>query len=131
MEEHKRSRVCLRSFRQYHCQYETFQVLYCGCCERDVCDREPHLQLRFLVLTLDLLPAYRFDTNLRVPNGVFQTVFFRFLTLAGDRGKPLQREKACLKTPVFSSILVPSALADPDQPLNTQLRKTPFRKHRL
>ena len=23
---------------------------------------------------------------LRVPNGVFQTVFFRFLTLAGDRG---------------------------------------------
>ena len=26
---------------------------------------------------------------------------------------------------------MPSALADPDHPLNTPLRKTPFRKHRL
>ena len=29
------------------------------------------------------------------------------------------------------SILVPSAVADPDQPLNAPLWKTPFRKHRL
>ena len=59
--------------------------------------------------------------SLRVPNDVFQTVFIRFLTSACDRGKPLQRDKACLKTPAFSSILVPSALADADQPLNTPL----------
>ena len=31
--------------------------------------------------------------NLRVPNGVFQTVFFRFLTLACERGEPSQRDK--------------------------------------
>ena len=53
---------------------------------------------------------------------VFQTVFFRFLTSACDRGKPLQTDKACLKTPAFSSILVPSALVDLDQPLNMYLR---------
>ena len=35
------------------------------------------------------------------------------------------------ETPVFSCILVPSALADPDHPLHTPLPKTPFRKHRL
>ena len=48
---------------------------------------------------------------LRVPNGVFQTVFFGLLTSAWDRGKSLQRDEECLKTPVFSSILVPSAVA--------------------
>ena len=69
--------------------------------------------------------------NLRVPNGVFQMVFFRFLTSACDRGKPLQMDKECLKTPVFLSILVPSALGDADHPLNARLWKTPFRKHRL
>ena len=69
--------------------------------------------------------------SLRVPNGAFQTVFFRFLTSACDRGKPLQRHEECLKTPVFLSILVPSALGDPDHPLNARLWKTPFRKHRL
>ena len=37
----------------------------------------------------------------RVPNGVFQMVFFRFLTSPCDRRKPLQRDKTCLKTPVF------------------------------
>ena len=37
----------------------------------------------------------------RVPNGVFQTVFFRFLTSAYSRGKPFQRDKECLKTPVL------------------------------
>ena len=31
----------------------------------------------------------------------FQTVFFRSLTSAGDRGKLVQRDKDCLKTPVF------------------------------
>ena len=67
----------------------------------------------------------------RVPNGVFQTVFFRFLTWACNRGNPHQRNRKCRKTPLFSSILVPSALAGPDHPLNTPFRKTPFRKHRL
>ena len=73
------------------------------------------------------------STNLGVPNGVFQTVFFRFLTSACDRCKLFQRDKECPQTPVFSGILVPSALADPDpdHPLNTPLWKTPFRKHRL
>ena len=74
---------------------------------------------------------FRFRFLLRAPNGVFQTVFFWFLTSAQNRGKPLQRDKECLKTPVFSSMLVPSALADPDRPLNAPLWKTPFRKHRL
>ena len=69
--------------------------------------------------------------NLRPPNGVFQTVFFRFLTSACNRGKPHQRDEECLKTPVFSSILVPSAVTDPDRPPNAPLRKTPSRKHRL
>ena len=55
-----------------------------------------------------------------VPRG-FQAVFFRFLTSACDRGKPFQMDKDCLKTPVFSSILVPSALVDPGHPLNTPI----------
>ena len=42
-------------------------------------------------------------------NGAFQTVFFRFLTSARDRGKLFQRDKECLKPPVFSNILVPFA----------------------
>ena len=50
-------------------------------------------------------------------NGVFQIPHFGW-------------KQRCLKTSVFSSILVPSAVADPDHPLNTTL-KTPFRKHRL
>ena len=58
---------------------------------------------------------------LRVPNGVFQTVFFRFLTSACDRGKPLQRDKECQKTPVFLSHLVCSVLVHRDHPLNTPL----------
>ena len=66
-----------------------------------------------------------------LPYGVFQTVLFRFLTSVCDKGKPLQRDKECLKTPVFSSISVHSVLADPDHTLNSTLRKTPFRKHRL
>ena len=74
---------------------------------------------------------HNFRLFLRVPNGVFQTMFFRLLTSVCDTGKPLQRNKSCLKTPVFSSILVPSALADPDRPLNAPLWKTPFRKHHL
>ena len=48
-------------------------------------------------------------------------VFFRFLTSACDRGKRLQRDKECSKTPASLSILVPSGLADPDHPLNTPL----------
>ena len=39
-------------------------------------------------------------------------------TSACNRGKPLQREKECLKN---TSILVPAALADPDRPLKTPL----------
>ena len=50
--------------------------------------------------------VWRPQNYLRVPNGVFQTVFFRFLTSACDRGKPLHRDEECLKTPVFKSILV-------------------------
>ena len=47
-------------------------------------------------------------------NGVFQTVFFRFLTSARDRGKP--------RKPVFRHLgAFPSALADPGHPLNTPL----------
>ena len=64
-------------------------------------------------------------------NRVFQTVFFRFLTRLATEVIPFQRGKDCLKTPLFSIILVPSALADPGHPLNTPLWKTPFRKHRL
>ena len=71
------------------------------------------------------------EEDLRVPNSVFQTVFFRLLTSACDRGKPSQRSKECPKTPVFSGILVPSTLTDPGRPLNTPLWKTPFRKHCL
>ena len=59
--------------------------------------------------------------TLRVPNGVFQTVFFKFLTLACDEDKPCQGDKDSLKTLVFSGILVPSTLVDPDHPLNTPL----------
>ena len=56
--------------------------------------------------------------SVRVPNDVFQTVFFRFLTSACGRGKPLQRDKECLKTPILStSILAPSTLAVPDHTL--------------
>ena len=63
--------------------------------------------------------------NLRVPNGVFQTVFFGFLASAFDRGRPLQRDKECLQMPMFSSVLVPSALADPDPPSElTTLKNT-------
>ena len=65
--------------------------------------------------------ALKNGRDLRVPNGVFQTVFFRFLTAAGDRGKPLQRDEECLKTPVFLSILVAFAVADSDHPLNAPL----------
>ena len=39
--------------------------------------------------------------DLRVPNGAFQTAFFRFLVSACDRGEPLQRKEECLKTPVL------------------------------
>ena len=56
---------------------------------------------------------------LRVPNGVFQTVFFRFPTLSCNRENPLQRGKECAKTPLFSSILERSGLTDPGHPLNT------------
>ena len=56
-----------------------------------------------------------------VPNGVFQTVFFGFLTSACDSGKSLPRDKECLKTPVISSSLVLSAVTDPDHPLTTPL----------
>ena len=41
-----------------------------------------------------------------IPN---QTVFFRFLTSACDRGKPFQRDKDCPETTVFSGMLVPAA----------------------
>ena len=68
---------------------------------------------------------------LRVPNGVFQTVFFKFLTWACDTDKSLQTDEDYLKTTVFSSIWIPPAVADPDDHLNTPLWKTPFRKHRL
>ena len=67
--------------------------------------------------------------SLRFTNGVFQTVFFRFLTSACDRGRPFQRDKDCQKIPVFSSILVPPALAAPRHPLSTQLLV--LRKRRL
>ena len=50
------------------------------------------------------------------PNGVFQ---IRHLAL---RQRKAQAPK-CFKTPVFLSILVPSALADPDHPLNTPFLK--------
>ena len=61
----------------------------------------------------------------RVLNGVFQTVFFGCLTSACDRGNPLWRDKECLQTPVFSSILVPSALVDPHHPSeHTTLKNT-------
>ena len=53
-------------------------------------------------------------------------VFFRFLTSACDRGKPLHKDDECLKAPVFSSILVPSALSD-----LTTLRTHHSEKHRL
>ena len=68
---------------------------------------------------------------IRVPNVVFQTVLFRFITSACDRGKRLPRDQECLKTPVFESIWCLSPMADPDHPLNTPLGKTLFRTHRL
>ena len=64
---------------------------------------------------------------LRVPNGVFQMVFFRFLTSGNDREVTFQSDKGCPKTPVFSGILVPSALADPGHSLHTHHSE----KHRL
>ena len=48
-------------------------------------------------------------------------MFFRFLPSACDRSKPLQRDKEFLKTPVFPSSLVHSALMDPDNRLNIPL----------
>ena len=75
------------------------------------------------------IARYNATKVLRVWNGAFQTMLFRFLALACDRGKPFQRDKDCLQTPVFLSIF--GALADPDRPLNTPLWKTPFRKHCL
>ena len=81
---------------------------------------------RIVSLSLGTLPP-----KSRSATSVFQTVFFRFLTSACNRGKPFQRDEECLKTPVFSSILVPSAVTDPHRPPNAPLRKTPFRKHRL
>ena len=64
-------------------------------------------------------PPYDYSRNV-----VFKTVFFRFLTSACDRGSPLQSDKECLKMSLFSNNLVPSALADPDRPLNTPSRWT-------
>ena len=55
----------------------------------------------------------------RVPNGLFQTVFLRFLTLAATERS--QKDKEYLKTPLFSSILVPCTFADPDHRLNTPI----------
>ena len=60
------------------------------------------------------------------PNGVFQIPH-----LGLRLRKTPSEDKKCLKTPVFSGILVPSALGDPDRPVNAPLWKTPFRKHRL
>ena len=60
--------------------------------------------------------ARSYSVSNESPYGVFQTVFFRFLTSACPRGKSLQRDEECLKTPVFSSFLVCSAVADPDHP---------------
>ena len=47
------------------------------------------------------------------------SVFFRFLTPAATEESPVQSDGECLKTPVFSNILVHAVLADPDHPLNT------------
>ena len=49
-------------------------------------------------------PWMALPRNLRVPNCVFLTVFFRFLTSACNRGNTLQKDKTCLKTPLFSAI---------------------------
>ena len=66
-------------------------------------------------------PTVSIQLLLTVPNGFCQTVFFRFLTSACDKGKPFHRDKGCLKMPLFSSILMPSSPADPDRHLNTPL----------
>ena len=52
-----------------------------------------------------------------LPNDVFQTVFLKFLTLACDTPEG----QRIPETPGFQSILVPFALSDPDDPLNTPL----------
>ena len=45
-----------------------------------------------------------------------------------NRGKPFKRDRECLKTPVFSNILVPSSHADPNHPL--KFLKTPLSEKR-
>ena len=93
--------------------------------------RGPHWN----VMIQEILPKTEFyvcNIFLRVPNCVFQKRCFSDSSprLATEEN-PLQKDKECLKTPVFLSILVPYALADPDEPLNTPLRKILFRKRRL
>ena len=75
--------------------------------------------------------ACSYSSIQEVPNGVFQTVFFRFLTSACDRENPLSEGQRMPENTTVFSVLVRSALAEPDQPLNAPVWKTPFRKHRL
>ena len=68
------------------------------CCAK-LTDSTLQLTTTFFTLPLFLQCLHG---NLRVPNGVFQTVFFRFLVLACDRGKPLSEgEKMPENTSVF------------------------------
>ena len=58
------------------------------------------------------------------PNGVFQTVFFRFLASACDRGKPFQSDTMPQSTSVFRHVgaLCPCASSPPSE--DTTLKTT-------
>ena len=68
------------------------------------------------ILAVDSLPTIPKGSKRCFPNGVFQIPH-----LGTRQRKTHQRNKECMKTPMFSSVLVPSALADPDRPLNAPL----------
>ena len=58
-----------------------------------------------------------FRGSLAGNNDVFQTVFFRFLTLAWKRGNSCEKEEEMLKTPLFAGILGSSGLVSPEHAL--------------
>ena len=80
-----------------------------------MCPRSGFLYCCFVFCTL--VPVF----GTLVPNGVFQTVFFRFLTLTCNKGKRFQRDKDSRKHSCFQAFWCLLRFVDPDHPLNTPL----------